>query len=368
MTDAADGRVRGRAILALATIGLLAVGVAGGWALRTMLAPAPDVLDGQLYTLVTAEHGSVGRSLRLNTTAAWTTERVVANQAAGTVTSLALDAGAEVRPGDVLYTVNLRPVVAAEGEVPAFRDLAPGAEGADVAQLQQLLRTLGYEVGSEDGRFGPTVNAAVRAWQRDLGMEVDGVVRRGDLAFVPELPARLALDPELRVGAGLAGGEPAVQVLPMEPTFTIVLPENQARLVAPGTAVEIPRDGGEPWHAEVTEVRRATDEAASPVAVLAGTGGEPICRDQCRRLSVQEEVLLDSRIQVVPERSGVTVPAAAVVTTAAGDTVVVLATGELRPVEVVASASGTAVIEGVEAGARVRTPGELPAEDDPDSR
>jgi hypothetical protein len=56
----------------------------------------------------------------------------------------------------------------------------------------------------------------------------------------------------------------------------------------------------------------------------------------------------------------VTVPAAALVTTAAGQTAVVLASGELRPVEVAASATGMAVVDGVEAGEPVRTPGELP--------
>lgn len=331
-----------------------------------MLAPAPDLLESPEYTLVTAEQGTVGQSLRLNVSAQWSPQRVLANQAVGTVTSLVLDSGAEAEPGDAVYTVDLRPVAVATGAVPAFRDLGFGAEGQDVRQLQQLLRSTGYEVGTPDGRFGTTVDRAVRAWQRDLGVESDGVVRRGDIVFVPDLPTRLALDPELVVGAAVAGGERAVQVLPDTPRFTITLPDNQARMVSPGMAVEIPRDGGEAWLAEVTENRPA-EEGASPVATLAGREDAPVCRDECDQVPVGQEVLLPSLIHIVPEESGVTVPAAALVTTASGDTAVVRPSGELQPVEVVASASGLAVVEGVEAGEQVRTPGKIPA-DNPERR
>lgn len=343
---------------------LVLAGLAGGWALRTMLAPAPDALEASGYTLVAAEQGRVGQSLRLNTSATWSAESVAANQAAGTVTGVELAAGSRVDPGVPLYTVDLRPVVVAEGEVPAFRDLTTGSRGGDIAQLQELLSSLGYQVGDADGSFDTATHRAVRAWQRDLGVEADGVVRRGDVVFVPGLPARLALAPELVVGAAVAGGEPAVQVLPDAPSFTIVMPENQARLVATGMAVEIPRSEGEPWRAEISEIQPDDGQRGGPVAVLAGAGGTPICGEDCGEIPLQEETLLPSVIQVVPEVDGVTVPAAALVTTAGGELGVVLAGGEFRPVTVVASASGTAVVEGVRVGEQVRTPGELgPGED-----
>lgn len=340
--------------------------LAGGWAVRTMLAPAPDVLEAPGYTLVTAVQGTVERSLQLNVSAQWSPESTIANQAAGTVTSVELDAGQEAEPGDVLYTVDLRPVVAAVGEVPAFRDLARGAEGADVAQLQRLLTSLGYYSGRADGRFGGGLYWAVRAWQRDLGLEQDGTVRQGDVVLVPELPARLALDTELEVGAALAGGEELVQLLPSAPRFTITLPEGQTRMVEPGMAVEIPRDDGGAWQAEIAEVRRG--EEAGTVAVLTSVGDDPVCGDACAQVPLQEETLLPSVIHVVPEQSGVTVPTAAVVTTADGQTAAVHESGELLPVSVVASASGTAVVEGVDAGQRVRVPGDIPAGEERDSR
>jgi hypothetical protein len=48
--------------------------------------------------------------------------------------------------------------------------------GRDVFELQQRLAVLGYKPGVPDGAYGPTTEAAVRAFQRDHGLEVDGIV------------------------------------------------------------------------------------------------------------------------------------------------------------------------------------------------
>jgi peptidoglycan hydrolase-like protein with peptidoglycan-binding domain len=337
---------------------VLVIGLAGGWALRTVLSPPADVLTAPGFTLVTAQQGTVGQALRLNTSAAWEAEAVLANQAAGIVTSVALKSGATARPGSRLYTVDLRPVVVAAGAVPAFRDLSAGVRGADVAQVQRMLAALGYRPGDPDGVFDFTLAAAVRAWQRQLGVLADGVVRRGDIVFVRSLPARLALDPAVVVGAAVSGGEPAVRVLPSVPRFTIVLPEAQGRVVAAGMRVEISPEGAGPWRAEVVAVRPS---AGGPVAELGGLDGAPICGEDCTVIPFGEEALLPSVVHIVPEVSGVTVPAAAVVTDATGRTGVVLESGGFQPVTVVAGAAGMAVVTGLAVGTRVRTPGGVPA-------
>ena len=252
-------------------------------------------------------------------------------------------------------TVDLRPVVVAEGEVPAFRDLAVGATGADVSQVQRLLAERGYWSAPVDGRFGESMHWAVRAWQQDLGVTQDGLVRAADVVFVPGLPARLAPTESMRVGAVLAGGEPVVQVLPVHPSFTIALPDGQAQSVTPGMAVEIDSGGDEPWLAEIVEVRRSAEQGT--MALLAGVDGDSICGNECELIPIHEETLLSTSIKVVPRVEGVSVPAAAVVTTAAGRTVVVLDDGSLRPVKVVASGSGVAIVAGLEVGDLVRTPG-----------
>lgn len=334
----------------------MVTGALGTWAVLRVLSPQADVLEAPGYTLVTAQRGTVGQALRLNTSALWEADAELANQASGTVTSVGLSDGVVAEPGAQLYTVDLRPVVVAAGVVPAFRDLSWGDRGADVAQVQAMLAALDYAPGEPDGAFDAAVDSAVRAWQRDVGVTVDGVVRRGDIVFVPSLPARLALAPEVAVGAVLTGGEPMVRVLPATPVFSIALPENQSRLVTAGMKVDITAADGRRWSAEVTAV--ATDESGSPTARLGGIGGAPICTDDCTLIPYGETMLLPSVIHVVPEIEGVTVPAAAVVTAADGRAGVVLESGEFHPVTVVAGASGMVVVEGIDDGTRVRIPGE----------
>jgi hypothetical protein len=52
---------------------------------------------------------------------------------------------------------------------------SPLTSGPDVLALQERLAELGYPVGDLDGRYGPATATAVRAFQRDQGLEADGV-------------------------------------------------------------------------------------------------------------------------------------------------------------------------------------------------
>ncbi len=51
-----------------------------------------------------------------------------------------------------------------------------GDSGQDVAQIQARLGALGYAPGKADGEFGEMTTEAVKAFQKDRGLEVDGVV------------------------------------------------------------------------------------------------------------------------------------------------------------------------------------------------
>lgn len=54
--------------------------------------------------------------------------------------------------------------------------LRKGSTGDEVKELQQKLTTLGYSLGSIDGDFGNKTLAAVKKFQSDYSLEVDGVV------------------------------------------------------------------------------------------------------------------------------------------------------------------------------------------------
>ncbi|MGB3673830.1 MAG: N-acetylmuramoyl-L-alanine amidase [Candidatus Nanopelagicales bacterium] len=46
--------------------------------------------------------------------------------------------------------------------------------GDDIANLQRQLNTLGFDAGRVDGVFGPDTDQALREFQRNVGLEVDG--------------------------------------------------------------------------------------------------------------------------------------------------------------------------------------------------
>ena len=54
--------------------------------------------------------------------------------------------------------------------------LRKGSKGSQVKLLQQRLKELGYNCGAIDGSFGSQTLSAVRAFQKDRGLKVDGVV------------------------------------------------------------------------------------------------------------------------------------------------------------------------------------------------
>ncbi len=51
----------------------------------------------------------------------------------------------------------------------------PPFRGDDVRQLQEYLNRLGFNAGREDGIFGQETDRALRAFQHDMGLPVDGI-------------------------------------------------------------------------------------------------------------------------------------------------------------------------------------------------
>ncbi len=70
----------------------------------------------------------------------------------------------------------------------------PMQRGDDVRQLQQQLSAIGFDPGRTDGIFGPNTDTALREFQRNAALAVDGICGRDTLAAMR------------RVG-GLADGE-----------------------------------------------------------------------------------------------------------------------------------------------------------------
>ena len=84
-------------------------------------------------------------------------------------------------------------------------NIRSGATGNNVTSLQRELQGLGYNVGSTgaDGIYGQNTAAAVRNFQRDYGLQVDGIVGDQTMSALRQLrPTQVAQTPSTSTTAG----------------------------------------------------------------------------------------------------------------------------------------------------------------------
>ncbi|MFC4613448.1 peptidoglycan-binding protein [Cellulomonas algicola] len=304
-------------------------------------------------TLYTVTEQTVGRAMSFPASASWAQTPLATSPASGTVTAIRLPADGVVNVGAALFTVDLRPVVVAQGSTPSFRDLSEGATGDDVHQLRQMLTTLGYLKGLDSSKFDAATTAAVKKWQKANGVEQDGVVRAGDVAYAPSLPVRVRLADEIAVGTRLDTGTTIASALAATPDFAIILDSSQAPLVPTTGAVEVDDTTGGTWLAKISSA--TTNADGQLVLSLTSPDGGPVCAEACGSVPVgSEAAIYPARIVIVPDATGPSVPMSAVGTKPDGSAYVVLADGTDTPVEVVASGDGRAVVSGVDVGDQVR--------------
>jgi multidrug efflux pump subunit AcrA (membrane-fusion protein) len=75
----------------------------------------------------------------------------------------------QVAEGEVLLDVSGRPVFVLQGDLPMYRALTLGSEGADVAQLEQALARLAVDPGLIDTVFDGATAAALDAFYSSIG-------------------------------------------------------------------------------------------------------------------------------------------------------------------------------------------------------
>ncbi|MFN3867245.1 MAG: peptidoglycan-binding protein, partial [Demequina sp.] len=334
------GATRGIWLWALALVVSAGLGALFGvWAFGTpQVAVATDTPATVDVTQMT-----VGQSVPLAVSGVWDSGEFGVGAGSGVLTSIDVADNTEVSAGDVLYTVDLRPVVAAKGTVPAFRDLSRGDSGEDVAQIQRMLNDGGFLDAPADGEFGPATSRAVREWQKTLGVDDDGVVRASDVVFAAALPARVQVINETGVGDRLSAGDSVLTVLNGEPEFIATIPS--------GTSVDssLPIEiifGDEPVMAEVVNWRE--DQSGNMMLSLARPDGSPVCADRCADVSLnQADAVYAARQIVIPEVTGLGVPAAAIWFTPAGEPYLVLPDETEMLVTILGQGQGSVVLDGV---------------------
>lgn len=344
----------GRAVRILAAGSvLLVVGGLIGWSLRTLLAPPEPLEQPAPYALVSAEEGTLGRSLSLNAAVTWDSNTTLLNHASGTVTDISADVGTPMSEATVVYSVDLMPVYLARGRTPMFRDLSEGMRGEDVAQLQRFLNTHAHAQLTDDGYFGRDTTDAVKSWQQQEGSQTTGMIPSGQLLFVPTFPVRLRWSTDVGVGALVNPGDTIAAILAEEPQITVTLPEGPLSLVSEGMTVELTYQK-EQWRAVIGAITAADEEHEAFTTLLPADGADSICANQCDMLPPEDTTGIPARIIVTPEERGVVVPTSAIRVSASGSTIVIDEGGQSHDVSVGVSVSGRTVISGIEAGLKVR--------------
>lgn len=204
-------------LVAATLTGVVVLAAAGVvvWARGPEGPPAPRAATIAVQTVEVART-DLSTSRTLHGSLGYGTPRVVKGGRAGVVTSLPR-AGQVVKRGATMFRVNDDPVPLFYGSPPLYRTLSAGVVGRDVAMVRKNLRALGYATGLQPragsvvtlpadpppaGEPAPpprraTVRAgdavltaalikAIKRWQTDLGLPVDGVLEVGDLVVLPE--------------------------------------------------------------------------------------------------------------------------------------------------------------------------------------
>jgi peptidoglycan hydrolase-like protein with peptidoglycan-binding domain len=221
----------------------------GGTADAATLPPETATVDRETLRDIRTEDGTLG----------YGSDQTLNNRLNGTVTGLA-DTGETVGRGEPLYWVDADPVVLLYGSEPAYRALSPGAEGADVEQLEANLSRLEYDGFTVDDEYTDATAAAVEQWQADLGLPETGVVDLGRVVFAP---GAVRIDAhEVAAGDVVQPGNPVLTWTGAERLVTVELDVEDQPLAEAGTAVTVTLPDGSTQPGEVVDAESVVQESS----------------------------------------------------------------------------------------------------------
>lgn len=321
---------------------------ATGWAIGVTLVGGGPVADETEQSVwVQAEESSIGSALNLSTTVKQPVRVVASNHLTGVVS--AVDAG-EKKLGDKLYSVAGKDVYVIQGGTPFYQDIAPKSSGQNVKQFEGFLKSLDFFAGTPDGIYDAATAQAIKAWQRSTGQKPDGVIELGRVVAISSLPAQIELAEAISPGKQLAGGEDAVMAASGKRTFTLSLTTEQAAMIPQDSVVEVQHEKSI-WKAVIAQT--SSEDSGNVVHTLSAQDGAEVCGAQCADLPSGSNVTLRSKVIVVPATSGIGIPAAAITTDPSGQAQVTTESGSVN-VTVLASGQGIVIVDGLDAGAKVR--------------
>jgi len=189
------------------------------------------------------------------------------------ISRLDVMAGRTISNGEKLAEIDGEPLFALAGPVPAWRDMTPGESGPDVAELQRALASLGYYQGGDTpGFFGTATQGAVSLYYEHLGdtPPATGGVPMTDVIFLPSLPAKVIA---VNGAKGQQPGQPFLELAARGSlALTGELPPAYAAQVRPGLRVRI-FDEVTGIHAAGTVTGLGTATTLVPAGTVVNVGG-----------------------------------------------------------------------------------------------
>jgi peptidoglycan hydrolase-like protein with peptidoglycan-binding domain len=179
-------------------------------------------------------------------------QRTISTARAGVVTWLPA-AGRRIRLGAQLYAIDARPVFLLPGRVPAWRGFAQGmTDGPDVWQLERYLQATAYLRTLADVSFGAATTAAIKRWQRALGLPATGTLERGAVVFGTRA-VKVSGHPKA-VGTQVVPGDGVLGVSSGRVVVRAAVKLEDQRLARPGEAVTVMLPDGTSTPGRVTSV------------------------------------------------------------------------------------------------------------------
>jgi hypothetical protein len=261
------GRLRRRRNVLLAIVGLAVIASIGGVLVSTTIkSPAQQAAETTApgltrltapvqYTVIrntVQANGVITKPPQISSLSSGGGGGPAGGNAQQVVTKIFKPPGSFVAPGNVIIEVAGQPFFVFQGSVPAYRDMAPGESGTDIAQLQAGLAGLGFSIGADaSGAYGRGTAAAVAAYYQSLGYTAPAVrggpkaargaeVPLSEIMFVPRFPARVV---KLGGGVGKIVSGSLVTLSLGSPAIKGQLNPAYGSLVRPGMHVTITAQG-----------------------------------------------------------------------------------------------------------------------------